>query len=241
MMELSPRLAAIKNEISRGESMADIGTDHGFLPIVLWEEGISPKVIMTDVSAGSLAKAEANCKKADPEAVFDLRLGDGLQTLKKAETDVIVIAGMGGILISEILERDEEKARSFSKLILQPRNHPGRLRHWLYHHGFSICNEQLVREGKYICEIITAVPRETAVILSMDADRVEYEYPHSLIDFLNPLTKEYLERKRQMEKNILANMEKSETMGFAPLRSQRYRIEYLEELIRKCEEKERNI
>ena len=238
MIKLSPRLETIKREITKGESMADIGTDHGFLPIALWEEGISPKVIMTDASESSLKKAEKNCKKYYPEKQFDLRLGNGLQVLKPAETDVVVIAGMGGLLMAEILEANEEKSRSFQKIILQPRNHVGQLRHWLFHHGFSIVKEQLVREGKYICEIITAKPGEVGVILSMEADRIEYQYPHSLIDFRNELTMEYLEEKRRIEEHIFAQMEKSVNADSKLLRSRRYRMEYLEDMIQRCKEKE---
>ena len=61
-MKLTPRLQVIANEIQQGETMADIGTDHGFLPLYLWEKGISPQVIMADISRGSLEKAAENCR-----------------------------------------------------------------------------------------------------------------------------------------------------------------------------------
>ena len=70
------------------------------------------------------------------------------------------IAGMGGILIKDILDKDKEKSQSFDKLVLQPRNNIGILRHWLLTHGFYISNEQLAEEGKFSCEIITARPGE---------------------------------------------------------------------------------
>lgn len=233
MIKLSDRLITIANEVKKGETVADIGTDHGFLPVYLWENGISPKVIMSDISQGSLQKAGDNCRELYPEENFDLRLGSGIEVLNPAEVDDIVIAGMGGILMTEILGRDICKARSFKKLILQPRNNPGILRHWLYNNGFSITNEQLVKEGKYICEVITAVPKEVAVIGGLGPERVEYQYPHSLIDFAGPLTKEYLSTKLNKEMKILEKMEQSKTLVSKELRSQRYRIECLERLIAK--------
>lgn len=146
MNQLTNRLKAIALEINQGETMADIGTDHGFLPLFLWQSGKCPKVIMTDVSQGSLQKAIDNCEKEQPGKLFDCRLGDGLQVVGRGEVDTVVIAGMGGILISEIMGEDLEKTKTFPKFILQPRSAIGELRHWLFHHGFSIEDESLVRK-----------------------------------------------------------------------------------------------
>ena len=82
MIKLSDRLQLIAKEVNNGETVADIGTDHGFLPMYLWEQGISPKVIMADVSQGSLKKAQQNCNELYPDNTFDLRLGNGIQVLK---------------------------------------------------------------------------------------------------------------------------------------------------------------
>lgn len=231
MLKLTDRLNTIAGEIKMGETVADIGTDHGFLPIFLWERGICKKVIMTDISEGSLQKARDNCNAMHPGESFDLRLGSGIEVIDSGEVDDIVMAGMGGILMTEILGADIPKAKSFKKLILQPRNNIGFLRHWLYNHGFSVQNEQLVREGKFICEVITVIPKEVAVTRTLGPDRIEYEYPHSLIDFAGPLTKEYLSNKLKIEQNILSSMEESKKDMEKELRSRKYRIYYLERLI----------
>ena len=232
MIKLSDRLKSIADEIKKGETVADIGTDHGFLPVYLWENHISPHVIMTDISPASLKKAEDNCQTEYPGIKFDLRTGDGLEPVRPAETDAVVMAGMGGLLMSEILGKNPPKSRSFGKIILQPRNHSGELRYWLYNNGFSIVKEKLVREGRFICEIITAVPKEVAVIRSMGPERIEYQYPHSMIRFAGPLTREYLESKLNMEKEILAGMERGREPDPRQIRSQSYRIEYIERLIK---------
>ena len=99
MIKLSDRLNVIAEEIEMGETVADIGTDHGFLPIFLWENRISPKVIMTDISEGSLNKAIENCRRFHPETEFDFRLGSGIDVLSEGETDDLIIAGMGGMLM----------------------------------------------------------------------------------------------------------------------------------------------
>ena len=233
MIKLTPRLKTIADEIEKGETMADIGTDHGFLPVYLWEAGICPKVIMADISRGSLSKAEDNCRRLHPCADFDLRLGSGLEVLESGEVDVVAVAGMGGILMTEIFGADIQKAHSFKKLVLQPRNRIGHLRWWLYNNGFSIVNEKLVREGKFICEVLTAVPREVAVPGDLGPDDIEYEFPHKLVDFRNELTEEYLERKLNLEKQILSSMGKGRFEETEKLRRQNYRVEYLENLLRR--------
>lgn len=233
-MKLTPRLKKIADRIYRGESVADIGTDHAFLPLYLWEAGISPKVIMSDVSEGSLAKAGENCQKLHPDTEFDLRLGSGIEVLEKGEVSVVVMAGMGGILMTELLGADVEKARSFSKLIFQPRKDVGKLRFWLFDNGFRITDEALVREGKYICEIISAVPGEIAVTRQLNGDDIEYEFPHSLPDYNDELLTEYLTVKKNLEKAILSNMSKGKYTTAKELRHQQYRIDYIESLLRRC-------
>ena len=234
MVKLTPRLQIIANEIKAGETMADIGTDHGFLPIYLWEAGICPRVIMADISRGSLDKARDNCRMLHPEQEFDLRLGSGIEVLGNGEVDAVAIAGMGGILMTEILGVDLAKAHSFRRLILQPRNHVGKLRYWLLNNGFKIVNEQLVREGKFICEILTVEPIEVAVSMNQDEDDIEYEFPHSLIRFRNELTEEYLQRKFALEMRILESMSMGSHTTDAQMKRQKYRIEYLQYLLGRC-------
>ena len=138
---------------------------------------------------------------------------------------------MGGILIKDILDKDKEKSQSFDKLVLQPRNNIGILRHWLLNNGFYISNEQMAEEGKFICEIITARPGERAVARNLGPERIEFQYPHTLVDFKGPLTKEYLLRKLKKEKSILKGMMKGSSVDSKSLKKQEYRIDYLERLI----------
>ena len=167
MNKLSDRLQLIADNIDNGETMADIGTDHGFLPMYLLEKRISPFVIMADVSAGSLDKARDNFSfekerlAAAPEgAVYadehkcSFRLGSGLSVLKPAEVDAVVFAGMGGRLMIELLQEDFAKTCSYTKFILQPRNGQGQLRHWLKEAGLSVEKELLVMETPHICNIL---------------------------------------------------------------------------------------
>lgn len=213
MIKLSGRLKAIAGFVDKGETVADVGTDHGFLPLYLLDKGISPKVILTDVSPGSLDKARLSCiEYFDREfekrigSDFELRLGDGLEPILPGETETVIMAGMGGLLMSEIMGHDIDKTRTFGKFILQPRNNVGRLRKWLYLSGFYIAEETLVRERKRICEILKVIPagkaeRKNLKAADMEED-VMFEYPDMLVDEPNPLTEEYLRVHLEKEQTI---------------------------------------
>jgi tRNA (adenine22-N1)-methyltransferase len=160
-MRLSKRIYAIADAVNKGETAADIETDHGYVPMLLIKNAVSPRVIMSDISEGSLAKAVETFRlcglDADPE---DFRTGDGLDTIEPGEVDTVIIAGLGGHTIADILTADIHKSMSFKRLILQPRKHSGNLRYALYTNGWDISDEILAPEGKFVCEIICAVPGE---------------------------------------------------------------------------------
>ena len=143
-MRLSKRIYKLAEKVHKGETVADIGTDHGYVPMLLVRDGISPAAIMSDISEGSLAKAVETFSlcglKADPDC---FRVGDGLETIAPHEVDDIIIGGLGGFTIIQILSSDLEKSRSFGKIILQPRKHSGNLRFFLYTNGWDIIDEDL--------------------------------------------------------------------------------------------------
>ncbi|HKM28887.1 MAG TPA: class I SAM-dependent methyltransferase [Anaerovoracaceae bacterium] len=247
-MNLTERLQCIANEIKEGETMADIGTDHGFLPIYLLENNICPKAIMTDISHGSLAKAEENCKTFLRGSNHDLRLGNGIEVLKKGEVDVVCMAGMGGILMTEIMEEDMTKTCSIKKFILQPRSNIGYLRRWLYDNSFEIVNEQLVREQRFIWEILTVVKStgkkdnkkqkmtgqgkaNQSMMNEYNKPSIEFELPPSLARFANPLSLEFLEGKLKKEEAIRAEYTKAKNPEDVRIAEINYRISYIEELI----------
>lgn len=237
-MKLSERLQYIADEIKKGETMADIGCDHGFLPLYLMEKHKCPKVIMTDVSGGSLKKAETNCKLVKPKGDYELRLGDGIDVLSDGEVDVVVMAGMGGLLIADMLKWNLQKSRSIKRYILQPRNNPGRLRHFLACNGFSIVKEGLVREGKFLCEILTVESGLAPVFTEENPQPVygaEFEYPAALINFGGELTEEYLNRHLETEHQILAKIEENANDAQLKGRETRERIARLEVLIKEWE------
>ncbi|MDD6255077.1 MAG: class I SAM-dependent methyltransferase [Eubacteriales bacterium] len=156
-IKLSERMQTIADHIREDDRTADIGTDHGYIPIYLISSGITDRVILTDINEGPLTKAAANFEHYLPGFKPDLRIGDGLSAVSPGEADDIIIAGMGGILISKILARGSETASKAGMLILQPRNHSSSLRHFLRNNeNFTIVSEEIAVEDRRFCEIITA-------------------------------------------------------------------------------------
>ena len=155
---------AMAGYISAGESIADIGADHGYLPLYLLWKGISPFAILTDTQPGPLEKARISVEKArsagliKPDTRIDLRLGDGLSPLAGAEVSAVVIAGMGGESICSILMADPNKTRSFLKYILQPRTKTDMVLGWLAGAGWSTLDRTVAEENGRKCDIIVCTP-----------------------------------------------------------------------------------
>ena len=236
-MRLSERLQTIADQVNPGESVADIGTDHGFLPIYLTQTQKSPKVVLSDISGESLKKALTDCKEYMPSKEFDLREGNGLKVLKPGEVDTVVIAGMGGILISEIIKSDLEHARTFARYILQPRNNIAKLRFSLNEIGFIIEKEIPVREGKYIPLVLTVASSgtdESAAKRPLRED-VRWEYPDTLLRDRNKYTFEYLKRewskhcaiKEKIEMNSVSGAEVGNAGKIRELEKKILRLEFL--------------
>ncbi|MCL6634324.1 MAG: class I SAM-dependent methyltransferase [Peptococcaceae bacterium] len=157
-MELSERLAALAACIPAGSVAADIGTDHACLPVFLVEKGICPRVIATELNPGPFRSARRKLAEHNLEGKIDLRLGDGLKALEPGEAGVLVLAGMGGNTIREILSAAPDVSQAASRLILQPMADPGDLRTWLVANGWQISDEKLVEEGGRIYVVIVAEP-----------------------------------------------------------------------------------
>ncbi len=226
-MNIRPRLRAIADLIPHSRKMADIGTDHGYLPLYLVQWGRVTSAIAADVSAGSLKKASILIEQNNMNHAIETRLGNGLSVLSAGEVDTIVIAGMGGVLISEILQQGEEVARSASTLILQPMIGQEELRRWLLQNQYRIEDEDLVKESNRIYEIIVAVP--DTEVRGYDND-IYYEVGHSWITKKHPLLKEWMERKIRGLKELIKGLE----MGQAETVS--IRLQEAQEKLRQYEE-----
>lgn len=238
-MKLSKRIMALYDAVNPGESVADIGTDHGYVPLLLKRDGISPKVIMSDISSGSLSKAINNFALVDiciDESCF--RVGDGLTTIENGEVDDIIIAGLGGMTIIDILSEDLEKTRSFRKFILQPRNSSGELRCYLYSIGYDIVRENLTSEGKFICEDISAVRSDECYerIPPYEASDIRWSYPEAFVEIDTELLENRLKWKFQSILDEISSLKKSTSDMSERIAVLESDYKYLENLLRRNRE-----
>lgn len=206
---LSERLQAIADLIEYEETMADIGTDHGFLPVYLIKTGKCPYAIATDISSKSLKKAENLIDAEDVLKDCSARVGDGLDPIEKGEVDNVVIAGMGGILMTEILSADISKSRSFKKFILQPRSKLYYLRKWIRDNGFTIKKEIIAKEGDRFCEILLVESCKEPNYSDGEGFLLSDYFPETLINNPNELTLEYLNHHLFKNETILNNLKEN--------------------------------
>ena len=147
---MSARLEAIVELAECGDTVCDVGCDHAHVPIRLIQTGCYRRAIGMDVIDGPLGKAAGNLALYQMEDRVELRLSDGLDAFVPGEADTLVITGMGGTLMEEILLRDPEKTGSISVLVLGPQSDPEKVRAALRRLGFAITREKLIFEdGKY--------------------------------------------------------------------------------------------
>ena len=145
-MILTQRLKLIYSIIPKCNTIADIGTDHGYIPIYCTLNGVCKAALAMDVNEGPLERAQAHIDKYNLGDKISTRLSDGLQKLAPGEADVVVIAGMGGPLIAEIIESGKNVVTDNTTLILQPMIAPKELREYLYGSEFEITDEYVCRE-----------------------------------------------------------------------------------------------
>lgn len=217
-MNLSKRMETVVGFVSpQSCSVADIGCDHAYVSIALIERKLAKKVIAMDVRKGPLKIAAKNVKNAGLHNVIDLRLGDGLDKLECNEADTIIIAGMGGLLITGILERGfhvlkGSKHCKAPTLILQPQSEIRKVREFLLAHGYSIVREEMIKdEGKYYTVLKAEATRSSHNdSMSFDKEAVygdeDYLYGRYNLLHQNEVLKQYLMDERELLNKIYSGL-----------------------------------
>ena len=203
---LSPRLETVVNMVTPGYKIADIGTDHGFVPISLIERNITPSAIAMDVNDGPLVIARDNIKEAGLIDKIEVRKSDGLENLKANEVDCAILAGMGGNLIMKLLADNWDITTSLKECILGPQSEWEKVRRFLLEYSFSIVQEDMVKDaGKYYL-VMKVTPQESKESCS----EVELAFGKLLLEHKNPVLLEYLRKEIAIKERILEQL-KGET------------------------------
>lgn len=228
-MKLTNRLLKIASLVDKNKRLADIGTDHGYIPVYLLNKGEIDFAILADINKGPLENARSEVRRNKLENKVDLRLGSGIEVLKKGEVDEVIIAGMGGILIGELLEANKEVAHSVEKLILQPMQAQEELRSYLLNNGYEIIDECLEKEDFRLYEIIVA--KYTGNNTSVE-DEIYYEVGKKLIENKDELLVEFIENKIKKYNNIIEKLGDKELDAVVAKRNlAKMKIEKLKNLI----------
>ena len=187
-MLLSRRLKAVADFVPQDMICADIGSDHGYLPIYLVGERIIPHAIAADIGKGPLESAALNVRKYHLEDKIELRLGNGLEVLLPNEVSCVTICGMGGGLICEILNNSPQITASLQRLVLAPNVGAHLVRHWAGENGWQITAEELIEEDGHFYPIIRLERGEMAELSAAEefAGPLLLKNKHELLgDYLN--------------------------------------------------------
>ncbi len=198
-IKLDARLSAVASMVRKNSRVADIGTDHGYLLAWLVQNGISPGGIAADINKGPLENARKTVNEAGISEKVELVLSDGLKNIPENSCDDIVIAGMGGNLIADILSACPWVYNTNLHIVAQPMSHGEVLREFYVKNGFEILQEKTAADGKRLYCVISAV--YTGV--KADKER-SYIYIGKLAENKDSTTKKYLGK-------ILTSLEKKHT------------------------------
>lgn len=200
-MHLTPRLRAIMAQVPDGARLADIGTDHALIPAALLRRGRIQTAIASDIRQGPLDSAARTAQQFGMDGQISLRLGAGMCTIQPYEADTIVIAGMGGETIAQILEDAPWALDGEHLLLLQPMTAQPFLRQYLAAHGGIIEKECLCREGKRMYTVFT---------VRGGGKKEQKSLPECCISaalLRDPMAKQYVTRLLEREKNITTSLE----------------------------------
>lgn len=203
-MHIGKRLEVIANMVPQGAFLADIGTDHAYLPVWLLKNNKINKAIAGDIAVGPCQAARNTIAMYNMTDNIEVRQGSGLLILKSNEVDCVTIAGMGGSTIIDILEEAFDVAVTINTLILQPMAGAATLRKWLVKHGWQITDEELVDDAPHFYEIICA-KRGTESVYS----EAEYTVGPMLIEKKHFLLSAQIKRQLSLCNKLIFSMEKS--------------------------------
>jgi len=204
---LSARLACVASLVPAGARVADIGSDHAYLPAALVLDGKIDFAIAGEVVKGPYENAVHEIKDHQLEGKVIPRLADGLAAIEPADkVDTITIAGMGGSLIASILEKDKNKLTGIKRLVLQPNVGESQLREWLMNNHYQIMTEKIIEEDNHIYEIIVAEPS----VVPFRYSKYELDFGPFLLENKGPIFKKKWQEYLQREAHVIDQMQKAQ-------------------------------
>lgn len=259
MIQLSQRLQAVADLAEDAGVVADVGTDHGYIPLFLIACGKAGRAIAMDINEGPLQRAREHIRQYNLQERIETRLSDGLSKLRPGEAQTIVIAGMGGALMKRILIEGEAIAHAAGCLVLQPQSELPMFRRFLVEHGYQILREDMVYEdGKFysmmavkwkgsgIADSLQAEVAKSGVAFGLQTSlcksgheddlqamtEADYRYGPLLRAQKHPILHKYLLQQKEQKQKILESLGKNARQDVSERRAQiREELEEIEVLL----------
>lgn len=213
MIQLSKRLQAVAHlaaGLGNIGCVADVGTDHGYIPIYLVEQGICEHAIAMDIRKGPLQRAQEHIKQYQLGDYIETRLSDGLVALGRQEAQVIVIAGMGGATMQGILEAGQAVIGPDTMLVLQPQSELLEFRRYLFRQGYRLLEEDIVEEdGKYYPMMKVQRPGQPELVPYTAG---ELRYGPLLLGRKHPVLREFLQWQLGQKEKLLLQLSEAAAM-----------------------------
>lgn len=212
-MKLKGRLKLIYDMIPQCGTLCDIGTDHALIPAYALLNKRCCKAVATDIRKGPLDRARRTIEACNLLDDVDLRLGNGLEVINMDEADVIVLAGMGGVLITRLLGEQLDKAKKARRIIIQSMYTQEVVRPFLWQHGFAVVDEALTREGEKLYQVL-AVSYDEAAGASSRKDPLYAVIGEGLIEKRDPLLEDWLCDRIKRQRKIVNGLRNA--AGYRP-------------------------
>lgn len=209
-VHLTPRLTAALDMLRGVDAVADIGCDHGRLTAALLQQDVCKRVIASDISAESLHKAERLIRYVGLAEKASFRVGDGLSVLQTGEVQAIAMLGIGGTLMTRILETASPEILEHTALVLQPMRAQDDIRRYLYTHRYHITEDRLIAEGKRTYQVFRAVPGTTEQLLPVGWPEDFYDLGYVSFAMQDPLLQAELLRQSAALRKRLAEAKGTE-------------------------------
>ncbi|MGE7879552.1 tRNA (adenine(22)-N(1))-methyltransferase [Peribacillus muralis] len=228
---LSMRLERVAIHIPKGSILADIGSDHAYLPCYAVSNGLCDHAIAGEVVEGPYQSARKQVAMTGLEAKIEVRKGNGLEVLNPDEATCITICGMGGTLISSILESGKEKLGTAKRLILQPNVGAANVRSWLIGNGWELSGEEILEEDGKIYEILIAEKGDPLRPYRADKKKGLMFGPHLTEQFCGTFIKKWQLEKKHLER-IIQQLDESGRSGLETKRKElQSQISMIEEVL----------
>lgn len=202
-MALSRRLEQVLHMIPQCQTVADVGTDHGYLAVACIEEQVATRVIAIDVNEGPLESAKGLVKERKLEDYIECRLGDGLAVTEAGEVNCAVICGMGGELMEHIITVGPELLNTY---VLQPQSHRRELKQFLVDQGYGIVEETCLVEGNQYYDMWLVQRGVTSVYDTLPKESMLWEYGALLHQKQSEVWRQYIQRRIKTLQTILQHM-----------------------------------